>query len=48
MTHVLLVNTSSLTYWSYTKKVLLSTQSLTAAFPAACIVASQKLIQRVQ
>lgn len=47
MIHVLLVNTSSLTCWSYTRKVHLSTQSLTAVFQAACIVASQKLAQKV-
>ena len=47
MIHVLLVNTSSLTCWSYTRKVHSSTQSLTAVFLAACIVASQKLIQKV-
>ena len=47
MIHVLLVNTSSLTCWSYTRKVHLSTQSLTAVFLAACIVASQKQIQKV-
>ena len=47
MIHVLLVNTSSLTCLSYTRKVHLSTQSLTAVFLAACIVASQKLVQKV-
>ena len=47
MIHVLLVNTLNLTCQSCTRKVHLSIQSLTAVFLAVCIVASQKLVQKV-